>query len=115
MLSRSPTSEASSRPRCTAWSSPLSAATIRASSSTSSRARRLISPPPMVTTTCVIRFPPLALPRSGRAVGGGGHPLSPPILRAPGEPLTLAGRRRRRQTAAHHGHHDQAADDDHHP
>ena len=82
MLSRSPTSTAGRSPAATAWSRPLSAAMIIASASASVTARCESGPPPTTTTTCDIASLRWHYPDQV-PVGGGAHPLSPPILRAP--------------------------------
>src|SRR3954453_23772817 len=82
MLSRSPTSTDGRSPASTAWSSPLSAAMTTASVSTSVATRGDNGPPPITTTTCDIASLRWHYPDQV-PVGDGGHPLSPPILRAP--------------------------------
>ena len=90
-LSRSPTSSVGCRPAASATSRPLSTAITSRWRSRAAAVLRSVrcggvgraAPRDDDDDRAPCAIPPLALPRSGSRVGGGGHPLSPPCLRAP--------------------------------
>ena len=99
--SRSPTRTLGSSPAARAWSRPPSAAMIAASRGTAATARAIERRcagdhhDRVVLMRCI---PPPALPGSGSRVGGGSHPLSPLVPRAPRvgrRPRVAVGRARR--------------------